>query len=200
MRSSVAACVIPAMGVRPPFLTLVAVRAMAPVAGIPPNSGEAMFAIPCATSSMFERWRPPIMPSATTAERSDSTAPSSAIVNAAPINPGIWWNETAGREGAGSAALITPKRLPMVSTGRCSSCTAAVVTMSATNGLGIRRLRGGPKKKKGGGGGGTTPPPPGGGAQKGGAGPPHGGGTARAPAPPAREGLSPPPRKKKGGQ
>src|SRR2546427_8238440 len=54
---------------------------------------------------MFERWRPPIIPSATTAERSDSTAPSSAIVNAAPINPGIWWNVTAGREGAGSAAL-----------------------------------------------------------------------------------------------
>ena len=33
-----------------------------------------MFATPCATSSMFERWRPPIMPSATTAESSDSTA------------------------------------------------------------------------------------------------------------------------------
>src|SRR5436190_353009 len=43
MRSSVTACIIPATGVRPPFLTLVAVRAMAPVAGIPPNSGPTMF-------------------------------------------------------------------------------------------------------------------------------------------------------------
>ena len=134
------ACVIPATGVRPPFFTLVAVRAIAPVAGMPPNSGDAMLATPCATSSMFERWRPPIIPSATTAERRDSTAPSSAIVNAAPIRPGICRKVTAGSEGAGSTALITPNRLPMVSTGRCPSCTAAVVTMSATNGLGMRRL------------------------------------------------------------
>src|SRR2546430_2188925 len=148
MRSSVTACVIPAMGVRPPFRTLVAVRAMAPVAGIPPNSGDAMLAIPCATSSMFERWRPPIIPSATTAERSDSTAPSNAIVNAAPINPGIWWNVTAGREGAGSAALMTPKRLPIVSTGRCSSCTPPVVPTSATNGLGMRPVGPGPKQSR----------------------------------------------------
>ncbi len=84
------ACVIPATGVRPPCLTFVAVRAIAPVAGIPPNKGAAMFAMPCATSSMFERWRPPIMPSDTTAERSDSIAPSSAIVNAAPVSPGSW--------------------------------------------------------------------------------------------------------------
>ncbi len=46
MMSSVMACVIPATGVRPPFLTFVAVRAIAPVAGMPPNSEEAMFATP----------------------------------------------------------------------------------------------------------------------------------------------------------
>ncbi len=55
MAKSVAAWIRPATGVRPPFLTLVAVRAMAPVAGIPPKSGEAMFATPCATSSMLLR-------------------------------------------------------------------------------------------------------------------------------------------------
>ncbi len=70
--ATTSACIMPATGVRPPFLTLVAVRAMAPVAGIPPKSPDAMFATPCATSSMLELWRLPIMPSATTAESSDS--------------------------------------------------------------------------------------------------------------------------------
>ena len=74
MSRSVTAWVIPAIGVRPPFLTFVAVRAIAPVAGMPPKSGETMFAMPCATSSMFDRCRPPIMPSATTADSSDSIA------------------------------------------------------------------------------------------------------------------------------
>src|SRR6266576_5742368 len=80
------------------------------------------------------------MPSATTAESSDSTAPSSAMVNAAPINAGIWWKVTAGSAGAGRAALITPNRLPVVATGKWRGCTAAAVAMSATNGLGMRRL------------------------------------------------------------
>ena len=40
MSSSVIAWMMPATGVRPPFLTFVAVRAMAPVAGMPPNSGD----------------------------------------------------------------------------------------------------------------------------------------------------------------
>ena len=72
MSSSVSAWTMPATGVRPPFLTFVAVRAIAPVAGMPPNSGDTMLATPCATSSMLERCLPPIMPSATTAESSDS--------------------------------------------------------------------------------------------------------------------------------
>ena len=141
MRSSVTACTIPATGVRPPFFTLVAVRAIAPVAGIPPNSGDAMFATPCATSSMFERWRPPIMPSATTAERSDSIAPSSAIVNAGAMSPGSCCTVIAGSLGRRSVASMAPNRVPMVSTGIWSSWTTAVVTISATNGLGTRRFR-----------------------------------------------------------
>ena len=39
---------MPATGVRPPFLTLVAVRAIAPVAGMPPKRPDAMLAMPCA--------------------------------------------------------------------------------------------------------------------------------------------------------
>ncbi len=45
----------PATGVRPPLLMLVAVRAMAPVTGMPPKSGETTLATPWATSSMLER-------------------------------------------------------------------------------------------------------------------------------------------------
>lgn len=71
---------MPATGVRPPFRTLVAVRAMPPVAAMPLNNDEAMFATPCATNSILDRCRPPIMPSATTADSSDSIAPRSAIV------------------------------------------------------------------------------------------------------------------------
>ena len=39
-------CVIPAIGVRPPFLTFAAVLAIAPVAGIPPKSPEKIFPSP----------------------------------------------------------------------------------------------------------------------------------------------------------
>lgn len=72
----------PAVGVRPPFLIFAAVLAIAPVAGIPPKSAEAIFPAPCAISSVSERCLLLIMPSATTQERSDSIAASTAIVNA----------------------------------------------------------------------------------------------------------------------
>ena len=104
MSSNVSACVMPATGVRPPFFTFVAVRAMAPVAGIPPNSGEAMFAMPWATSSMLERWRPPIMPSATTAESSDSIAASNAMVKAGAASTLIRSSVITGSVGRGNPA------------------------------------------------------------------------------------------------
>ena len=138
INSSVIACTIPAIGVRPPFFTFVAVRAIAPVAGIPPNNGEAILAMPCATSSMLERWRPPIMPSATTADSSDSIAARSAIVKAGPARPPMIAIERCGMRGAGRPAWISPNRAPIVSTGRCSSWASAVVTISATNGPGMR--------------------------------------------------------------
>ena len=47
---------------------LVAVRAIAPVAGNPANRAEAMLATPMPTSSCPERCRRPVIPSATVAE------------------------------------------------------------------------------------------------------------------------------------
>jgi hypothetical protein len=126
--------------VRPPLFTFVAVRAIAPVAGIPPTSALAMFATPCPTSSMLERWRPPIIPSATTAERSDSTPPSIAMVSAGPTSAITCVKERSGKSGCGIAALIAPKREPIVSTGSPSHCTTAVVTTRATKGDGTRWL------------------------------------------------------------
>ena len=73
---------IPATGVRPPLLMLVIVRAIAPVAGMPPKNGTTTFATPWAISSVFELCLSPITPSATIADSSDSIAPNIAIVNA----------------------------------------------------------------------------------------------------------------------
>ena len=69
---------MPATGVRAPARMFVAVRAIAPVAGSPPTSGDTMLARPCATSSVFESWRSPLSLSATIADISDSMAPSIA--------------------------------------------------------------------------------------------------------------------------
>ncbi len=73
---------MPAIGVRPPFLILAAVLAIAPVAGIPPNSADPMLPIPCATSSILERCLELIILSATTQDNRDSIAARMAIVNA----------------------------------------------------------------------------------------------------------------------
>ena len=69
-------------GERAPLRMLVAVRAMAPVAAKPPKKGATMLPMPCATSSPSGSCLVPAMPSETTADRSDSIAPSIAIVNA----------------------------------------------------------------------------------------------------------------------
>ena len=76
-RAGTAECAMPATGPCAPARTLVAVRAIVPVTQKPPKSAEPTLATPCATSSQFERCRRPVMPSATTAESSDSIAPSS---------------------------------------------------------------------------------------------------------------------------
>ena len=118
---------------------LVAVRAIAPVAGIPPNSPDAMFAIPCPTSSTFDLWRVPIIPSATTAESSDSIAASSATVTADGKSSRMRSAERAGKCGDGIPAWISPNREPIVSTGRRRSAAPTVARRIATIGPGIRR-------------------------------------------------------------
>ena len=74
--------VIPAIGVRPPFRTLAAVLAMAPVAGIPPKRPEKIFPSPCPTNSALDLWVSPIIPSETTADSKDSIPAKIAMVNA----------------------------------------------------------------------------------------------------------------------
>src|SRR5581483_3853299 len=101
-----------------PFLTFVAVRAIAPVAGMPPKSGEAILATPWATNSKLDLWRPPIMPSATTADNSDSIAAKSATAVADGNNVFISGQETDGHCQCGKPCGIPPNRLPMVSTGQ----------------------------------------------------------------------------------
>ncbi|MNG16707.1 hypothetical protein D3C84_1006450 [compost metagenome] len=75
-------CMMPESGDVAPFLILVAVRAIAPVAGIPPKRGVTMFAMPCPISSRLLLWRVPVIPSATTADSKDSIPPSIAIISA----------------------------------------------------------------------------------------------------------------------
>ena len=54
MSNNTTAWIIPAIGVLPPLLMLVMVRAIAPVAGIPPKIGVTTLATPCAINSVFE--------------------------------------------------------------------------------------------------------------------------------------------------
>jgi hypothetical protein len=103
---------------------------------MPPTIALAMFATPWPISSTLDRCRAPIIPSETTAESNDSIPPSIAMVNAGPTSPRTCAQLRSGSVGTGIDALITPKRLPIVSTSSPPSCTTSVVTMSATNGLG----------------------------------------------------------------
>ncbi len=132
--------IMPATGVRPPFFTFVAVRAIAPVAGIPPKSAEAMFATPCPTSSTFDLWRLPIMPSATTAESSDSIAASSATVTAGGKSsrsaPGA---STGGIAAAGVRPATRRSASRSSRPGDAADAAAALAATMATIGAGIFR-------------------------------------------------------------
>ena len=55
--SSVAEYTMPATGLVAPARTLVTVRAMVPVAGMPPKKGTTMLATPCAINSWLGSWR-----------------------------------------------------------------------------------------------------------------------------------------------
>src|SRR5207245_7694224 len=80
MQSRVSAWIMPATGDCAPERMLVAVRAMAPVAGRPPNMGEKMLATPWPINSTLGLWRSLVMRSETTADMSDLIGPSIATV------------------------------------------------------------------------------------------------------------------------
>ena len=139
MAISVSACTMPASGLVAPLRMLVAVRAIAPVAAKPPNSGATMFARPWPTSSWFESCRVPAMPSATTADSSDSIAPSIAIVKAGPISMITCDIVSAGHTSGGRPVGMPPKALPIVAMpGHCSSWCRPVAMSIAIRGPGIR--------------------------------------------------------------
>ena len=106
----------------------VAVRASAPVAAIPPKIGAMMLPMPSPTSSELGSCFVPVMPSAMTAESSDSIAPSIAIANAAGKSSRTRPNVSEPPQGSagvgmteGMPATSTPptvvwKRLPIVAT------------------------------------------------------------------------------------
>ena len=105
---------------------------MAPVAGRPPTSGDAMLAMPCAKSSTFELCRVPVMRSATTADISDSIAPSIATVNVGASSVRISSGRNTGMWTSGRPAGMPPNREPIVATGSCSTLAATVPPTSAT--------------------------------------------------------------------
>jgi len=113
-----------------------AVRAIAPVAGIPPNSADATFPAPCAASSMLERWFPLIIPSATTHERSDSIAAKIAMVNA--FGSAFWITSrlSFGKWNDGRLLFIV-YRSPIVFTWIGISFTIKIPTATAANDGGI---------------------------------------------------------------
>jgi len=78
--------IIPAIGVFAPERIFVAVRAIAPVAGRPPNSGEKILAMPWPTSSTLGYVLVSAHAVGDDADMRDSIAPSMATVMAGEIN------------------------------------------------------------------------------------------------------------------
>ena len=72
------------------------------------------------------------MRSATTADISDSIAPSMATVIAGEINPWTMFQWNCGMCRWGGPEGMPPKRVPMVSTGNLNSTTAIVPSTRAT--------------------------------------------------------------------
>ncbi len=125
------ACSIPETGPCAPARTFVAVLAIVPVTQNPPKSAAPILATPCATSSQFERCRRPVMPSATTADRSDSMAPKSVNEMAAGSTAATFSTDRFGRLGAGKDEGMPPNLVPMVCAGRDRRTVARDATPTA---------------------------------------------------------------------
>ncbi len=102
-----------------------------------------MLARPWPISSWFELCRVPAMPSATTADSSDSMAPSMAMVKADGSRATSRSMLTAGSTKRGRPTGISPNVLPMVATvGKANMAWTAVAATSAITGPGTRRSPG----------------------------------------------------------
>ncbi len=132
---------MPATGEVAPERMLVTVRAMVPVAGMPPKYGTTKLAMPCAISSWLGlcRGRPESW-SATRAHSSDSTAPSNASVSVGATSRRTVAHEKSGNANVGRLGAMAPKRWPMVSTGKASAQASSVSVTSATTGPGTRAV------------------------------------------------------------
>ncbi len=157
-------CVAQAMGDRAPDRMFVAVRASAPVAAMPPKRGATRLPMPRPTSSELGSCFVPVMPSAMTAESSDSIAPSIAMATADGTSSRTSANESEcpqGHDGDGTACGIpatrTPpttvwNRVPIVAivnpgTRWCRSAAAQEMAPIATSGAGTRlATRGTPRR------------------------------------------------------
>lgn len=97
------------IGDRPPERMLTAVRAIAPVAGMPPKNPEATDASPCPTSSRSASYGPVSdIEAATRADSSDSIAANAATVNAGPSSDRTVAQSAVGRRGAGRVFGSSP--------------------------------------------------------------------------------------------
>ncbi len=127
--SSTTACTIDASLVRPPDRTFTAVRAMAPVAGIPPNRPEPMDAMPCPTNSRSGSYGPvSARDEATRAESSDSMAANAAIVRAGPSRDAVPPSVSVGKAGIGSPSGSAPMTARGLSMTRHRIVTTAIPT------------------------------------------------------------------------
>ena len=131
-RKMVTAWIRPATGVLPPARMFVAVRAIAPVAGNPPNRADPMLAMPCASTSALGRCCPPIIRSATIADKRDSTAARKAMTKAEGSSSVTRASVKSGSAGSGKPRGRSPNREWIVSTGKPAKATIAEVTPTAT--------------------------------------------------------------------
>ncbi|MNC24446.1 hypothetical protein D3C75_725010 [compost metagenome] len=98
--STTPAWMIAASGEKAPARTLAAVRAIAAVAVMPPNSGAIRLPRPWPISSPLESCLLPLMPSATTAQSRDSMAPSMAMAIAGASSSRISAKLSGGAPGS----------------------------------------------------------------------------------------------------
>jgi hypothetical protein len=111
---------------------------MTPVAGNPPKSGEKMFATPCPINSTLGLCLSPLVRSATTADISDSIAPSIAMVTAGESRCNNRLGFNVGTARCGNPLGMPPNRAPIVSTGIWNNATAAVAPKHTRIAPGIR--------------------------------------------------------------